>query len=104
MRGTLAEIEALAPEVGDVFLRVVLEEMGRAGLNEEVRNIMPGAVEVQLAAPVDPKVGEQTPRRLGRNPGELFREYLSARNVDDPAMVDLFDELVAASTEEPGGP
>jgi exonuclease SbcD len=104
LRGTLAEIEAIAPEVGEVYLRVVLEEKGRAGLNEEVRNLLPGAVEVQLAVPLDPMVGEQTARRLGRDPGELFREYLSTRNVDDPAMVDLFDQLVAASTEESGGP
>ena len=67
-------------------------------LADIVRDLFPGAVEVRLAG------GEAThpsvaARRLGRDPSELFVEYLTSRNVDDPALVSLFGELLAESHE-----
>lgn len=94
LRGTLAEIEAMAPQVGGDYLRVELDESARAGLAEQVRSILPEAVEVRLVAPA--AAGETDyPRRLGRDPGELFREYLQVRKVDDRRLEVLFDELAA---------
>jgi exonuclease SbcD len=97
LRGTLAEITAAASDAGDAYLRIELEEKARAGLAEEVRQLLPGAVEVRLAA--SGSGVEPAPRRLGREPSELFREYLALRNVDDPALLTLFDDLLAESYE-----
>jgi exonuclease SbcD len=94
LKGTLAQIEGMADGVGDDFLRIELDEPARAGLAEEVRAIMPGAVEVRLAG-VNAQQPTEVPRRLGRDPGELFREYLVSRNIRDDRLEALFDELAA---------
>jgi DNA repair protein SbcD/Mre11 len=94
LRGTLAEIEAMAPQVGDDYLRVELDELARAGLAEQVRSILPEAVEVRLLASATEGQTDY-PRRLGRDPGELFREYLLVRKVDDRRLEVLFDDLAA---------
>ncbi|HUO47000.1 MAG TPA: exonuclease SbcCD subunit D [Acidimicrobiia bacterium] len=105
LRGTLAQLESMVGDVGEAFLRVELEEKGRVGLADDVRAMMPGAVEIRLAIPDTGPGAKMIPRRLGRDPGELFREYLGARNVDDPGLVALFDELLAESQEpESHGP
>ncbi|MGH8928489.1 MAG: exonuclease SbcCD subunit D [Acidimicrobiia bacterium] len=98
LRGSMAEIEALAAGAGDDYLRIELIEKARVGLAEEVRDLLPGAVEIRLA-PAGTGETAEIPRRLGRDPGELFREYLTHREVDDPALVSLFDELLAESHE-----
>lgn len=93
LRGTLAEIEAMAAHVGEDYLRVELDEPARAGLAEQVRSILPDAVEVRLTA-VEVEGQATAPLRLGRDPGELFREYLVFRKVQDPRLEVLFDELL----------
>jgi hypothetical protein len=82
----------MAGEVAGAYVKVVLEEKGRAGLNEEVRAAIPGAVDVVLARPEEPARGERV-TRAGRSPVDLFTTYLTARGVDDPVMLDLFREL-----------
>jgi exonuclease SbcD len=93
LRGSLAQIEALAKDVGDDYLRIELDEPARAGLAEQVRSILPEAVEVRLVA-VEVDGQKVTPLRLGRDPGELFREYLVFRKVQDRRLEVLFDELL----------
>ena len=99
LRGTLAEVTALAGQLGDDFLRVDLEEKARTGLADAVRDLFPGAVEVRLAGGEGARPSQSAAARLGRDPSELFVEYLTSRNVDDPALVSLFDELLAESHE-----
>jgi exonuclease SbcD len=99
LRGTLAEVMAQAGLVGDDFLRVELDEKARTGLADDVRDVFPGAVEVRLAGGGATQPSEAAARRLGRDPSELFREYLTSRNVDDPALLSLFSELLAESHE-----
>jgi DNA repair protein SbcD/Mre11 len=99
LRGTLAEVMAQAGQVGDDFLRVELDEKARTGLADDVRDVFPGAVEVRLAGGGATRPLEAAARRLGRDPSELFLEYLTSRNVDDPALVSLFSELLAESHE-----
>jgi exonuclease SbcD len=89
----LEQIEALAKDVGDDYLRIELDEPARAGLAEQVRSILPEAVEVRLVA-VEVDGQKVTPLRLGRDPGELFREYLVFRKVQDRRLEVLFDELL----------
>jgi hypothetical protein len=71
---------------------VLLDEKARAGLNEEVRAAIPGAVDVVVVRPED----EDRParaQRVGRSPVELLEAYLTSKGVDDDAVVDLFREL-----------
>jgi exonuclease SbcD len=101
LRGTLDQITAAADSHPGAYLRVILEEKARTGLAEEVRGLLPGAVEIRLAEP-DTGPEPAAPRRLGREPGELFREYLQHRDIADPPLVDLFDELLAEAHEVGG--
>jgi exonuclease SbcD len=101
LRGTLAEIEAMSGDVGDAFLRIELEEPGRVGLADEVRDLLPGAVEIRLVTP-DVVAQPGTVKRLGRDPGELFREYLRLRRIEDARLESLFDELLAEVYEAEG--
>jgi DNA repair protein SbcD/Mre11 len=96
LRGTLAELTALAAGVGEDYLRVYVREPARAGLREEVTAILPNALEVRIdpefaaaVTPSRPAVGGDAPR----SPGELFTEYLGTRGVADPRVEQLFRRL-----------
>ena len=102
LRGTFAQIEAMADKVGDAYLRIELEEPARAGLADEVRAILPEAVEVRLAA-LASESAREVPQRLGRDPSELFRDYLGVRKVEDLRLTSLFDELLIEALDQPGG-
>jgi exonuclease SbcD len=92
LSGTLEQVLALAGEVEDAYVKVLLDEKGRAGLNEEVRSAIPGAVDVVVARP-DTGEPRQRATRVGRSPLELFETYLASKEIDDQAVVDLFREL-----------
>jgi DNA repair protein SbcD/Mre11 len=103
LEGTLAEIEALAPTVGDAWLRVVVKEPARAGLGDEIRRLLPQAVDIRVSAPV-PAGAKRAVERAGRTPGDLFGMYLSQHAIDDPRLQALFgrlyeDELQGADSE-----
>jgi DNA repair protein SbcD/Mre11 len=93
LRGTLAQVLDAPPT--DAYLRVVLDEPARAGLADEVRERVPGVVEVVLA-PRDGGTADRRsdPDRLRRSPHDLFAEYLGEAGVDDDRVVALFDEIV----------
>jgi exonuclease SbcD len=104
VRGTVAELAALAePDSGagepadGAWLRVFVREPPRAGLREEVQDLLPRALEVRIDPDVLPdRAGGGTGRpaaRAGRSAGELFSEYLSARGHEDEAVLALFQEL-----------
>jgi exonuclease SbcD len=94
LRGSVAELGALAETVGDDFLRIWVREPARAGLREEVSALLPNALEVRIdpefAAPVAASRPSSGPERT---PSELFREYLGTRNVADPRVEQLFARL-----------
>ncbi|MQA05691.1 MAG: exonuclease subunit SbcD [Streptosporangiales bacterium] len=94
VRGTLAELAELATGDGEAWLRVFVSERPRAGLREEVQELLPHALEVRI----DPEfaaAGEEQPRavRTGRSPQQLFAAYLEERGHDDSAVEDLFAQL-----------
>lgn len=94
VRGTLAQLAAVdVPE--DAWLRVFVAEAPRAGLREEVQDLLPQALEVRIDPTVLTSVaGSPVPaQRSGRRAGELFADYLSSRGHDDRAVLDLFDRL-----------
>jgi DNA repair protein SbcD/Mre11 len=97
LRGTLAELSLLAETVTDEYLRVWVREPARAGLREEVTSILPNVLEVRIDPDFAAPVTESRPAAAGadgpRSPGELFREYLGTRGVDDPRVEQLFRRL-----------
>jgi exonuclease SbcD len=95
--GTVAELAVLAGDVGDALLRVRVTEPARAGLGDEVRQMLPNAVDIQVMAVTTNDTERRSPRH-GRSATELFHAYLSERNVDDPAVEALFVELLDAAT------
>ena len=91
LRGSLPQVFEQAETLGEAHVRVVLEEVPRVGLAEEVRQRIPGAVDVVL----ERTQSAATPparARLGRPPRELFLEYLAHQQAD-AALVTVFDEL-----------
>ncbi|HEX5543093.1 MAG TPA: exonuclease SbcCD subunit D [Micromonospora sp.] len=100
VRGTLTELAELATPVGDgqpdAWLRVFVREAPRAGLREEVQELLPRALEVRIDPEFMPTrdTGVRRARRSGRAPGELFADYLESRgHTDDDGVRALFDEL-----------
>jgi exonuclease SbcD len=94
VRGTLAELSTLTVDPA-AWLRVYVREKPRAGLREEVQELLPRALEVRIDPQVLPDLAD--PARptdtSARSPRELFVEYLTARGVDDPAVGALFNEI-----------
>jgi exonuclease SbcD len=97
VRGSLEQLRELVDEVGEDFLRIDLEESARVGLADDVRDLFKNAVEIRLIAPA--KVDTGRPLRVGRDPSELFREYLSSAGVEDGRLHTLFDELIGEAQE-----
>ncbi len=103
LRGTLDEVIAAGEQAGDAYLRVVLAESGRAGLGDLVRDKLPNALEVQLDDEHRPRPGTgggAKPSRAGRSPHQLFGDYLTEQNIDDPRISRMFAELLDTVTGE----
>jgi exonuclease SbcD len=104
VRGSLVELSALADSVGDAYLRVFVREPTRAGLREEVQELLPNALEVLIDSDFAAKPARVGPASDGveRSPGELFAEFCAQRGVADPPVEALFarlhDQLVSAES------
>ncbi|OKI65982.1 exonuclease SbcCD subunit D [Micromonospora sp. CB01531] len=94
VRGTLAQLAELDPPDG--WLRVYVREQPRAGLREEVQELLPRALEIRIDPELMPAPGSatRTAQRAGRSPRELFADYLSSRGHGDDGVQELFDELL----------
>jgi exonuclease SbcD len=94
VRGSLAELATLTVDP-TAWLRVYVREKPRAGLREEVQELLPRALEVRIDPQVLPELSPaaRPAEATARSPRELFGEYLTARGVDDPAVGALFNEL-----------
>jgi exonuclease SbcD len=94
VRGTLQQLATL--NTGDAWLRVYVQEAPRAGLREEVQELLPKALEVRIDPKLlpDPRAGDRAANaRAGRSAGELFADYLGQRGHADEATVALFHQL-----------
>jgi len=98
LEGTVADLAAMAPSVGDDLLRVVVTEPGRAGLAAEVKEALPNAVDIRLQKPEE--APQPAARRRGRSAHELFADYLAESGVDDDRLVHLFARLLDEIAEE----
>jgi len=110
VRGTVAELAAMAEAAGTDYLRVFVREPARAGLREEVMAVMPNTLEVRIdpdfAAPV---TAARPSSRDGaeRSPAELFGEFCDVRGMRDARVQALFerlhDEVTSADAPVGGG-
>ena len=96
MKGTLSELESLAGSVGSDYLRVAVVTEGPVpGLAEQVRELLPNAVEVTLDYPrvAAGKDGHGSSTALP--PGELFARFYERKNGSPPApeLARLFHDL-----------
>ena len=93
VRGTLADLSTM--DTGEAWLRVYIREQPRAGLREEVQELLPRALEVRI----DPELlahataTERPAQRAGRSARDLFAEYLASRGHADAPVQALFDRL-----------
>ncbi|MGC4805588.1 exonuclease SbcCD subunit D [Micromonospora sp. DT233] len=93
MRGTLAQLAEATPPDG--WLRVFVSEQPRAGLREQVQELLPRALEIRIDPDLVPAPGSgtRTAQRAGRSPRELFADYLGSKGHADDGVRELFDEL-----------
>jgi exonuclease SbcD len=93
LRGSLDELASMLVEP-DAWLRVYVRERPRAGLREEVQELLPRALEVRIDPTALPELPQPVAQhRASRSPTELFAEYLGARGIADEAVGTLFNEL-----------
>lgn len=96
VRGTLDELEQYGKMVDEAFLRVFLVcERPQPGLGDQVREILPNALEVHL----DYERQEPESRKLDRkqlSPRELFERYYRERHeaTADKELLELFDRVL----------
>ena len=100
--GTLEELAALTPD--DAFLRVVVREQARPGLADDVRALLPQAVDVRIAPTVAAARPGSEPATISPglrlSPRDLFAAYLDfAGQARDPRVIALFDELLDADLQ-----
>jgi exonuclease SbcD len=99
LRGNRDVLMKLKDSVGDDFLRIEIEEKPTPGLADEIRDTFPNAVDVRISE--DEPV--QTSNRLDlaklAAPRDLFVEYLEDSEIQNAALVSLFDTLVEEALE-----
>jgi exonuclease SbcD len=94
LTGTVAELEAVATEVDDAWLRIRVREPARAGLADEVRALFgEAAVDIRVDDPGQTTTRSKLVRRDGRSPSQLFAAYLGDRDMVDPRLERAFDAL-----------
>jgi exonuclease SbcD len=93
--GTVAELIARAPEFGDDYLRVWVNEPVRAGLRDEIARALPDALEIRIHPDFATKSSgtKVTTDHASRTPGQLFADYCAASDVEDQRVAALFGEL-----------
>jgi exonuclease SbcD len=93
IHGTLEQLSTM--DTGEAWLRVFVREAPRAGLREEVQELLPRALEVRIDPSMLPETPSDRPSaaRTGRSAGELFAEYLEGRGHADEPTLALFHKL-----------
>ncbi|WP_113699908.1 hypothetical protein [Nonomuraea lactucae] len=72
---------------------MIVEEQPRVGLTDDVRELLPGAVEVMLDERFRPVPATRPAGAAGRSPRGLFRAYLAATGRQDEQVAALFERL-----------
>lgn len=99
LRGTLDEVVAAGEEAGDAFLRVILTQKASAGLADMVREKLPNTLDVQIDEKFRARAEAGAVKtRIGRTPTDLFADFLSEKEIEDPRVQAMFAELLEEST------
>jgi len=96
LKGTLTELQQqqqAGTEEAAAYLRIIVREKSRVGLGEEVRELFPNAVKVIVDHTADGGPDPEETDRSHLGPRELFAAYLEEKEIEDPRLVALFDEL-----------
>ncbi|SHJ81284.1 Exodeoxyribonuclease I subunit D [Tessaracoccus bendigoensis DSM 12906] len=96
--GTVEALKAAAEELGDAYLRVVVEERTRAGLRDEVLDALPNALEVRIHPDFTSAPTRHSAQQATRSPRDLFAAYCEGAGLDDPRLTALFSELLDETT------
>ncbi|MEU8804030.1 exonuclease subunit SbcD [Spirillospora sp. NPDC048819] len=94
--GSLGALEAMADGLGDAWLRVVVAEKPRAGLADDVRELLPNALTVDIDEAFRPTSAPRSMTVAGQDaptPRRLFRTYLEQQGHEDEKVEALFDRL-----------
>lgn len=97
--GTVAQLRGRAADLGDAYLRVVVEEPTRAGLRDEVLEVLPNALEVRIHPDFAQTRPTHQTQHATRSPHELFAAYCAEVGIDDPRVNTLFADLLDEMTE-----
>ena len=94
LAGTVDQLRDLARKVdADAWLRVRVREPSRAGLADEVRDLLgPGVVDVAIDSPAEQRRRAER-RAEARSPQEQFAAYLASEDVEDLRIEAMFAEL-----------
>jgi exonuclease SbcD len=99
IRGSFHELRRIADEVGDAFLRVTVEAREPLpGLAEQVKELLPQALDVTVEYPREAAAAGGTSGgagRVGGEPAELFARYYEQKNQTPPseALRRLFESI-----------
>lgn len=102
LRGTLSELAAKASEVGDAYLKVLVDVPGPLpNLTEQVREILPNAVDVRANLP-DRERAPDISDQIGLSPMELLARYHRESFGSElrPAVGALFQRLLEEAEYE----
>ena len=91
VRGTLEQLSKV--NLPEAWLRVFVREAPRAGLREDVQDLLPNALEVRIDPEMMPDRKGAQAQRQGRTPRQLFGDYLDSRGTPEDGVRELFDEL-----------
>jgi exonuclease SbcD len=97
VEGTFDRIRILAADVGDAYLRVFVDTDGPVpGIADEIREILPNAVEVHLRYERADVERPDSPLSSLRPREQFLAYYRSFHGADpDPALLEAFDEVAA---------
>ncbi|MFG1604129.1 exonuclease SbcCD subunit D [Actinoplanes sp. NPDC049265] len=91
VRGTLEQLSKV--NLPEAWLRVFVRETPRAGLREDVQELLPNALEVRIDPDMVPDRKNTQAQRQGRTPRQLFGDYLDSRGTGEDGVRELFDEI-----------
>jgi exonuclease SbcD len=102
--GTLDELQRLAGEASDDYLRVTVKASGpEPGLADRVKELLPNALDVTVDHPRDggARQGERGRGRVKLAPAQLFAAYYQHRHQAPPPkeLQQLFDEILEEAAQ-----
>ena len=101
LEGTLADLQALASEVGDDFLRVRVRADGPVpGIAEQVRELLPNALDVSVVYKHEDDTEPAVSRLQQLRPAELFTDFFKQKNGAAPPaeLMELFEAVYEEAT------